>query len=60
MDTYTDPLDFDAQRQRIINEAAYRVRFLSWLALRLETSDDVTYRREAAAVLRWVAEGQQQ
>ena len=60
MNTQTDPPCTDADRERIINEAAYRVPFLAWLALRLETSDDVTYRREAALVLRWVAEGQRQ
>ena len=60
MDTKHDPPCTSADREKIILEAAYRVPFLTWLALRLETSDDIAYRREAATVLRWISEGQKQ
>jgi len=36
--------------------AEHRVSFLAWLAGRLETDDDLTYRREAALVLRQLVE----
>lgn len=52
-----DPPITDAQRYRIIRDRGYRRSFLIWLSLRLEASDDIAYRREAAQVMRWVVEG---
>ena len=58
METDTTPPCTDADRQRIINEAAYRVSFLHWLCGRLLMhEDDIGIRREAVAVIKHFMEG---